>query len=654
MSDRPSSLPMPIQGGILEALGINMYSTLGKCLVEFISNAYDSDASRVNITIPFKQIADARATMRTQAKSEVQSGKRDPFTVLLAPLPQDVQVTIEDDGHGMTWEEVRGKYLPLNRKRRADQHGNEVNTRSESRQRYVIGRKGLGKLAGFGASEAVTVTTQRRNESYSTTVTMKGASLRNAENLPEVQIPVSYTDGCDGQGHGTKVVLSGLKADAVRQTANQLSNTIAEAFYGIRPQVFSVFVNGQAVKPSENSFVVVYPPDSLDADGFASHIFEVDDVGEITIRYFVGFRGESLPARKRGARVYCNNRLAAGPSLFDLPTGMHSFHSTDYMECVVEADELDRRGVDLINTSRTQLREDTEIVRRLLEEVSELMRKAIPDHARYRKQQADRDLDQDPTGRVLKAIVEKLPRKTRSSAMRLLSTLATELGVDSEPFRELAPVVTASMNATEVLVRLAELRTKPETIAQVAQHLRQLADIERSDALKLYRARRNGIAALQVLWERGEDEWQRRGIESELHTLVKQNPWLIQPELSTYLTSDQRLSTVVSKAAKALKVDDFAPEPRNEDRSDNRPDLVFPHVRPVGHRAPRHERRRAQVPDHSAHDRPPSPAGRLLVSPSPMDRESPVCEPHGRRPGVPRRETSKAHRFESEAASATR
>jgi hypothetical protein len=39
VNDKPAAFTMSIQGGMLEALGINMYPTLGKCLVEFVANA---------------------------------------------------------------------------------------------------------------------------------------------------------------------------------------------------------------------------------------------------------------------------------------------------------------------------------------------------------------------------------------------------------------------------------------------------------------------------------------------------------------------------------------------------------------------------------------------------------------------------------------
>ena len=223
---RPNTFEMPIQGGILEALGINMYNTLGKCLVEFISNAYDGDASRVDITIPIGDIARARQSVRAAAKKEVDEGTRDPFTILLAPLSTDVKVTIRDDGHGMTWEELRDKFLPLNRKRRADEDGKESRINSESGRRYVIGRKGLGKLAGFGAAESICVTSKRRGDSYLTEISMDGDTLKNADNLAKVEIPVSYTEQAAANQQGTEIVLSGLKADAVRHSLDTLKRTI--------------------------------------------------------------------------------------------------------------------------------------------------------------------------------------------------------------------------------------------------------------------------------------------------------------------------------------------------------------------------------------------------------------------------------------------
>ena len=68
---RPKIFKMPIQGSMLEALGINMYTSVGKCLVEFGANSYDSDADWINISLPFDEIESARADIRAKAKADV-------------------------------------------------------------------------------------------------------------------------------------------------------------------------------------------------------------------------------------------------------------------------------------------------------------------------------------------------------------------------------------------------------------------------------------------------------------------------------------------------------------------------------------------------------------------------------------------------------
>ena len=576
MEVRPETFKMPIQGGMLEALGINMYTTLGMCLVEFVANAYDSEASKVAVEIPMAEIETARTDVRTKAKAEVASGTRERFGVLLETLPPNIAVTITDDGHGMSWRDVQNKFLPLNRKRRDDGSGHETRTKSETAKRFVMGRKGLGKLAGFGAAEHVRIRTKRAGEDFATVITLEDRLLKSATNLTDVAIPATYVTGLDPAEHGTVITLSGLKSDAVKEKLSTLEDSIREAFHALRPEEFAIELNGAILGPVTPEYEFIHPPER-DARDYATASVHIEDVGDVSINYRCGFmpRGQHLPARKRGARVYCNNRLAAGPTLFKLQTGMHSFHSVDYLECIVEADELDRESIDFINTNRTQLREDNEVVRALVDKVTALMTEAIRAHGNFRDAQAKEKLRTDPTGQVLTAIVDTLPRKTRKPATKLLGVLASEYGVESDEFRELAPSFINSVNATDVLVRLMRLQSKPETVAKVAEHLRELGEMERADVLKLYRGRRSGIAGLLALWKQGEEEWRKKGREAELHALLKANPWLIRPEFSNYLTSDQDLNKVVSRVARALDLDTFA-KVVDEDKDDaTRPDLTF-------------------------------------------------------------------------------
>src|SRR3546814_20060417 len=91
----------------------------------------------------------------------------------------------------MSLDDVEKKSLPINRKLRLDANGTESKVRSESGLRHVMGRKGLGKLAGFGAATKVVIRTKRVDDTFATAFTLDDSTIRNAEDLGEVIIPRS-------------------------------------------------------------------------------------------------------------------------------------------------------------------------------------------------------------------------------------------------------------------------------------------------------------------------------------------------------------------------------------------------------------------------------------------------------------------------------
>ncbi|MGO4840599.1 hypothetical protein AB4144_50955, partial [Rhizobiaceae sp. 2RAB30] len=147
-----------------------------------------------------------------------------------------------------------------------------------------------------------------------------------------------------------------------------IEKSIRSSFNAIRPDDFAIRINGETLVPVIPDYEFLYPEsltlEAIRKGDLAKDSVQVEELGELKFRYYVGFRKrkDHLAAKERGARIYCNNRLAAGPTLFDLGTGMHSFHSQDYMECVVEADDLDRGAIDIINTSRTQFKEGSDLI----------------------------------------------------------------------------------------------------------------------------------------------------------------------------------------------------------------------------------------------------------------------------------------------------
>ncbi len=116
----------------IDKLGIQMYDRVSAVLAELIANAYDADAENVKITLPFGKYLARK----------------------IAGNVEDLgfEIIIEDDGHGMTAEEVNDYYLIVGYNRRVSR-----SQRTPRHNRRVMGRKGIGKLAPFGICHEVEV-----------------------------------------------------------------------------------------------------------------------------------------------------------------------------------------------------------------------------------------------------------------------------------------------------------------------------------------------------------------------------------------------------------------------------------------------------------------------------------------------------------------
>lgn len=573
----PTEVGMIIQTGMLESLGINMYNSIGKSLVEFVANSFDAEANRVDINIPFEEIAEARSEVRERA---IKEGKKQVYD----SLPEGLEIVINDDGHGMTVYDLENKFLKINRNRR-EETGSD---RSENGKRSVMGRKGLGKLAGFGVAGRVLVRTKRAGETHATKICMDYDEIATKDDIADVKFPTAYEHDLDIEEQGTKITLQKLRCDSFKQGENSIEATLARNFY-ITGDDFLAYLNDEEVKDPDVDYEFIYPPeDQRDEKGLAEATVEVHEGFDYPIKYAVKFRarGKSgdgkirghLPAAYRGARVYCNQRLAAGPTLFNLETGMHNFHAQSYMECIVDADVLDQDETDLIGTNRSGLKTDNEIVGAFIDTVTELMRKAIYAHSKFRDNVIAQEMEEDPATKVILKAVEVLPPKTREPTIKILRSLAVSEGegVNSSLYQEMAPILIQAVNSSEVLGDLIKSGINPRDLKSIIYQLTELAEIEKNDALKLYKARKHGINGLQILQDRALEDVHQ--YEDELQELLKKSPWLIKPEYGHYLTSDVTMGTVAKELSKVLGIDEAA---LSVDKTKSlRPDLVFVAVNP--------------------------------------------------------------------------
>jgi HSP90 family molecular chaperone len=119
MAPSNRQLQMRYAGGLVKHLGLSMYRGAVPALAELIANAWDADAIKVELSIPFD----------TGIK--------------------DQAIIVRDDGRGMSWHDVDKAYLVVGRDKR------KAEGETTDSGRLLMGRKGLGKLAGFGIARIV-------------------------------------------------------------------------------------------------------------------------------------------------------------------------------------------------------------------------------------------------------------------------------------------------------------------------------------------------------------------------------------------------------------------------------------------------------------------------------------------------------------------
>lgn len=571
-TEKPKEFYLTANTGILESLGHNMYTSVAKSLVEFVANGFDAEATEVKLNIPFNDIEHARDDYIKTLRQNKQQGQT-TLELVQSTISPNIEITIEDNGHGMDYPDIRDKFMPINRNRRKS-----LGNKSLTGKRFVMGRKGLGKLAGFGIAELITIETKMEGKNYATKFIMDASEIKKYESITDVKIPASYISA-NIEDHYTRISLSHLRSDALKSQPQEIIDELNRNFHIVKDE-FHIILNSQPIEENNIIYDFTYP-ENLNEDGYYEENLEIDQLGSIPIKYVVKFRSVEkdnrykLLADYKGARIYCNGRLALGPSLLKLKPGAHTFHAQNNMECIVHIDELDRNvDFDFINTNRTSLKYDNEIVSQLIDKISKVMEQAIDEYNHYRTNKIEKDLETDDFSKGILSMTEHLGKKNKDAAKKLLKIIALAHGLKSETYKQIAPLLIQSVNAGEVLTKLMDLANDPQDIKNILHEFNELKEIENNDVIKLYRGRRNGIDALNKLIQKGDELWKKKQFENELHQLLKENPWLIHAEYSRYISSNESFDTLLKRLNNEIKIDSNA-DLTSAHFDDERPDLVF-------------------------------------------------------------------------------
>ena len=345
-----------ILGRMLEHLGVQMYKKRNTAIAELVANAWDAWADNVYVEIPI------------QEKYE----------------PKTSQISIEDDGFGMDSESIQSKYLVVGRNRRREDGGEtekefveDAEADKVRRSRKVMGRKGIGKLAGFGIASQMIVQTWR--DGITTEFTMNKDRLKLDDDAVE-EIPIPYEtfeeipeDSKLKRNSGTRIVLTDLKHKTPIDIVS-LRESLARSLSRIVRGQMNIHVNGELIPEPTLEYKYRFPEDGNFAED------ELLDGNKVFYEWRLAETTIQQP-EMRGFTVLANGKTAQAPNFFFNVEGTATGqHGTKVLAGTIEADYLDE-GVDdesdVISTDRQEIDWEADEMKPLYEWGKRLVRDAL-------------------------------------------------------------------------------------------------------------------------------------------------------------------------------------------------------------------------------------------------------------------------------------
>lgn len=186
------------------------YTSVEAAIKELIDNAFDADSSLVKVTLP--EIFDNSA------------------------------ITIEDDGDGMTANDVKDQYMKI-----ASSRFSRKGDTTYGKRRKVKGRKGIGKFAGLTVANTMIIVTRARGEQTKLTIA-KDDILGKDVDLETIDMPVEVSK-CHPNEKGTTITLVGLTQNLNFPNPEKLKQILTREY--LRENDFKIHVNGEEVSVND-------------------------------------------------------------------------------------------------------------------------------------------------------------------------------------------------------------------------------------------------------------------------------------------------------------------------------------------------------------------------------------------------------------------
>ena len=512
ISSAENPYEMKFDIGTIKHLGLQMYSTLPPVIGELVANAWDANATRVDITIPDTPIDQERS-----------------------------EIIITDNGIGMSDTDVREKYLRIGRDRREREQSDKT---PEPYERKIMGRKGIGKFSAFGIAKEIDVESVHNGKTIH--FLMNYDKLLEKENERVIQLPQLPSTGAIFSG--TKITLRNItRFENRRISIDTLRRGLARRFAVIGEQDdFEVVINDEPITIEERDLKrQLATDDNGDQYLWEYNETEIKDGTGWTVSGWIGALDRTSQGNDkidRGIVLMARGKLVQEPFVFDAVVGQQFALSYLIGELHVDfTDELE----DTIATTRNSLVWDTEENTALKEWGQKEVNKIASSWAQKRREENKRKLKEHPTYIKFQEQAGKIDKKREfKQADQLVQQLILK-SIDKNPdadIEEFEPVVQMfldfwkfdSFRDMAADIKDAGIE-EPEKLLNL---FREWEVLEAREMMKVTEGRIMTIKKLHKFIKTNAKE------VPTIHNFLKEFPWVIDPRW-TLVADEHRYSDLL-------------------------------------------------------------------------------------------------------------
>lgn len=370
-----NKLVMRFEAHTIEHLGVKMYSHTPPAIAELIANSYDACATVVNIRL--------------------YSGEQ-------------FRIEVEDNGDGMTFDEVNDYFLRIGRNRRKEKQPNSC-------ERKPTGKKGLGKLALFGLGNKITIITKKENSQVKFTL-----DYNQILEWEGTDYTPTYETTDIGDETGTIIILEELKRKTnypIEEYANRISK-----LFNFKDHDFKVYISLNDGEPIEIHNKLKYENITPQFEWTFDEIKNIANSDYVNKDKILGkliTTEKPLKPGLRGITLFANGRMANSAEFFGRSESSH-FYS--YLTGWLDVDFIDDFPDDYISTDRQSLNWENEVTNQLKSFLSETL-KALEKLWREKRKELKKEKIKEKTNVDVATWLQNVPENIRTQLEPILNTL---------------------------------------------------------------------------------------------------------------------------------------------------------------------------------------------------------------------------------------